>query len=87
MLSTADSHQLVALRQQQQIHAVELWLLQLAHRRANADSLVQRSLALLRQPVTDLQHLYQQLPKSRRQFERLVKLETGLIAGAIAIIV
>lgn len=78
LLSTADSHQLVALRQQQQIHAVELWLLQLARRRATADSLVQRSLTLLRQPATDLQHLYQQLPKSRRQFERLVKLETGL---------
>lgn len=58
--------------------AVECWLLHLAERMMSNTSLVQKSLQLLQQPAADLQHLYHQLPKSRRQFERLFKLETGL---------
>ena len=61
-----------------QLTAVECWLLQLAERTITNTSLVQKSLQLLQQPAADLQHLYHQLPKSRRQFERLFKLETGL---------
>ncbi len=61
-----------------QLTAVECWLLHLAERMITNTSLVQKSLALLKQPASDLQHLYSQVPKSRRQFERLFKLETGL---------
>jgi len=60
------------------ISAVECWLLQLAERMVTGQQLVQQSLQLLQQPAADLQHLYQQLPKSRRQYERRFKLETGL---------
>lgn len=58
--------------------AIECWLLHLAEQRVSNTTLVQKSLTLLKQPAADLQHLYSQLPKSRRQFERLFKLETGL---------
>lgn len=61
-----------------QVMAVECWLLHLAEQSGMHPSLVQKSLPLLQQPAADLQHVYQQLPKSRRQFERQFKLETGL---------
>lgn len=61
-----------------QLTAIECWLLHLAERSITNTSLVQKSLQLLQQPASDLQLLYHQLPKSRRQFERLFKLETGL---------
>ena len=61
-----------------QLMAVECWLLQLAEQSGMHRSLVQQSLPLLQVPASDLQHVYQQLPKSRRQFERQFKLETGL---------
>lgn len=61
-----------------QIDAVECWLLALAENIISGQQLVQQSLQLLQQPAADLQHLYQQLPKSRRQYERRFKLETGL---------
>lgn len=61
-----------------QLTAVECWLLHLAEQSGMQGSLVQKSLPLLQQPAADLQHVYQQLPKSRRQFERQFKLETGL---------
>ncbi len=61
-----------------QLTAVECWLLHLAERIISHTSLVQKSLPLLKQPAADLQHLYDQVPKSRRQFERLFKQETGL---------
>lgn len=58
--------------------ALECWLLQLAEQMMTHNNLVHKSLQLLHQPAADLQHLYQQLPKSRRQFERLFRQETGL---------
>lgn len=61
-----------------QMNAVECWLLELAEYIVSGQQLVQQSLQLLQQPAADLQHLYQQLPKSRRQYERRFKLETGL---------
>lgn len=60
------------------MNAVECWLLELAERIVQGQQLVLQSLPLLQQPAADLQHLYQQLPKSRRQYERRFKLETGL---------
>lgn len=63
---------------QAQLTAVECWLLHRAEQLIMPGSLVQKSLQLLQQPAADLQHLYSQLPKSRRQFERLFKQETGL---------
>lgn len=61
-----------------QINAIECWLLGLAEAIISGQQLVLHSLQLLQQPAADLQHLYQQLPKSRRQYERRFKLETGL---------
>lgn len=69
----AEQNDLVA-----QIDAVECWLLALAESIISGQQLVQQSLQLLQQPAADLQHLYDQLPKSRRQYERRFKLETGL---------
>jgi AraC-like DNA-binding protein len=60
-----------------QLTAVECWLLSLAEQMVASGSLIQKSLPSLQQPLTDLQHLYLQVPKSRRQFERRFKLETG----------
>jgi transcriptional regulator GlxA family with amidase domain len=60
-----------------QLTAVECWLLSLAEQMVASGSLIQKSLPLLQQPLADLQHLYLQVPKSRRQFERRFKLETG----------
>jgi AraC-like DNA-binding protein len=61
-----------------QLNAIECWLLGLAEAVISGQQLVLHSLQLLQQPAADLQHLYQQLPKSRRQYERRFKLETGL---------
>ena len=61
-----------------QVTAIECWLLHLAEQNGMHRSLVQKSLPLLQQPAADLQHVYLKLPKSRRQFERQFKLETGL---------
>lgn len=65
---------------------LECWLLQLAERQTGQVQLVQQSLQLLRQPAADLQHLYRQVPKSRRQFERLFKIATGLSPAQLQIL-